>query len=98
MSASSSYDVIVIGAGIIGAAIAWELNSAGRRVTIVDRGDPGMGCSYGNAAHFATEQIFPIASPAIPALLRPKAGPAGAPLGSRGLPELQAAGLAPVGA
>ncbi|MAT94376.1 MAG: FAD-dependent oxidoreductase [Halioglobus sp.] len=65
MSASSSYDVIVIGAGIIGAAIAWELNSAGRRVTIVDRGDPGMGCSYGNAAHFATEQIFPIASPAI---------------------------------
>lgn len=65
MSASSSYDVIIIGAGIIGAAIAWELNSAGRRVTIVDRGDPGMGCSYGNAAHFATEQIFPIASPAI---------------------------------
>lgn len=65
MSASSRYDVIVIGAGIIGAAIAWELTNAGRWVTMLDRGNPGMGCSYGNAAHFATEQIFPIASPAI---------------------------------
>lgn len=65
MHTNSRHDVVVVGAGIIGAAIAWELSRAGRKVTLVDRSEPGMGCSYGNAAHFATEQIFPLANPAV---------------------------------
>ena len=34
-------DVIVIGAGIIGAACAWQLAARGQRVTLVDDGNPG---------------------------------------------------------
>jgi glycine/D-amino acid oxidase-like deaminating enzyme len=56
------HDVIVIGSGIIGVTIAWKASKAGRRVLLLDRDEPGMGCSYGNAAHFATEQIFPLAN------------------------------------
>jgi glycine/D-amino acid oxidase-like deaminating enzyme len=33
--------IIVVGAGIIGASIAWHLASAGARVTVVDAGEPG---------------------------------------------------------
>ena len=33
--------VIVIGAGIIGAAIAWHLAKAGAVVTVIDEGKPG---------------------------------------------------------
>ncbi|MEJ8567783.1 NAD(P)/FAD-dependent oxidoreductase [Elongatibacter sediminis] len=59
----TTHDVVIVGSGIIGITIAWELRKAGREVLLVDRGEPGMECSYGNAAHFATEQIFPIANP-----------------------------------
>lgn len=34
-------DVVVIGAGIIGSTIAWRLARAGRRVVLLDRGEPG---------------------------------------------------------
>ena len=37
----ASKDIIVIGAGIIGASIAWHLTKAGARVTIVEAGEPG---------------------------------------------------------
>jgi glycine/D-amino acid oxidase-like deaminating enzyme len=33
--------IIVVGAGIIGASIAWHLAKAGAEVTIVEAGDPG---------------------------------------------------------
>lgn len=35
----------VIGAGIVGAAIAWRLSARGVRVTLVDRAEPGSGAS-----------------------------------------------------
>ena len=38
-------DVVVIGAGILGAAIAWRIAARGRRVTLIDRGEPGGGAS-----------------------------------------------------
>lgn len=38
-------DVIVIGAGVIGASIAFRLAQAGYSVTIIDRGVPGAGAS-----------------------------------------------------
>jgi D-amino-acid dehydrogenase len=58
-------EVVVIGAGIIGLACALRLQAAGRRVTLFDRDPPGTGASFGNAGHIATEQVFPLASPAV---------------------------------
>ena len=37
--------IVVIGAGIIGASIAWRIASRGARVTIIDQGEPGSGAS-----------------------------------------------------
>lgn len=51
----------VIGAGIIGINCAVELQSRGYQVTLIDKGGIGEGCSKGNAGHFATEQVFPLA-------------------------------------
>ncbi|MEL2319451.1 FAD-dependent oxidoreductase, partial [Klebsiella pneumoniae] len=45
------YDVIVIGAGIIGLTTAYELLKRGRRVAVVDALDPMQGCSAGNAGY-----------------------------------------------
>jgi glycine oxidase len=44
-STTKSADVIVIGAGIIGAACAWRLAQAGLRVTILERNAPGSQAS-----------------------------------------------------
>lgn len=38
-------EVIVIGAGIIGCSIAYELSKRGARVTLIDKNNPGSGCS-----------------------------------------------------
>jgi len=66
-------DIAIVGAGIIGLACAFRLASEGADVLLIDRDAPGMGCSFGNAAHIATEQVFPLASPqtlrALPSLL-----------------------------
>jgi glycine oxidase len=40
-----SADVIIIGAGIIGAACAWRLASTGAKVNVYDRNAPGTGAS-----------------------------------------------------
>ena len=38
-------DVVVIGAGILGAAIAWRIAARGLRVTLIDKAEPGGGAS-----------------------------------------------------
>jgi glycerol-3-phosphate dehydrogenase len=43
------FDLIVIGAGIYGAAIAWDATLRGLRVALIDRGDIGGGTSFNNA-------------------------------------------------
>lgn len=72
-------DLVVVGAGIIGVACALQLARQGRRVVVVDAQAPGMGASYGNAGHLATEQVFPIADLSIlkrlPAMLLDPMGP-----------------------
>ncbi len=40
-----SHRVVVVGAGILGASIAWRLSSRGCDVTIIDRAQPGSGAS-----------------------------------------------------
>ncbi len=43
------FDLVVIGAGIYGVAIAWDATLRGLRVALVDRGDIGGGTSFNNA-------------------------------------------------
>jgi D-amino-acid dehydrogenase len=72
-------DIAVVGAGIIGVACALQLARQGRQVVVIDQQPPGMGASYGNAGHLATEQVFPIADVSIlkrlPAMLIDPMGP-----------------------
>lgn len=57
--------VAVVGAGIIGAAVAFELRRRGRDVVLIDRGAPGRGASYGNMASIAVTEFMPISRPGI---------------------------------
>lgn len=66
---SPDTDIAIIGAGIVGVACALALSRQGWRVTVLDKQAPGMGASYGNAGHMATEQVFPIADASILAQL-----------------------------
>jgi D-hydroxyproline dehydrogenase len=57
-------DVAIVGAGVVGCAIAWALTKAGKRVLLIDRSDPATaGASFGNVGHIATEQLQPLPSP-----------------------------------
>ena len=55
--------VVVIGAGMVGVSAALWLQESGHEVTLVDRGDPGRGTSFGNAGIFATYACIPINAP-----------------------------------
>lgn len=57
--------IAVVGAGIVGVNCALALQMAGYQVTLIDKEGVGEGCSKGNAGHFATEQVFPLADPAL---------------------------------
>ncbi len=57
--------VVVIGAGIVGVNCALALQMQGHQVTLIDKLGIGKGCSKGNAGHFATEQVFPLADPTL---------------------------------
>jgi len=58
-------DVLVIGAGVVGAATAYELSKMGLNVTVVDAGQGiGNGCSYANAGLLAPSHVEPMTTPA----------------------------------
>ena len=56
---------VVVGAGIIGLCCAFHLQSAGFRVTVVDRDPNGDRASYGNAGAIAMAEILPLPEPGI---------------------------------
>ncbi|HGG03936.1 MAG TPA: FAD-dependent oxidoreductase [Aliiroseovarius sp.] len=58
-------NIIVIGAGIVGAASAIWLRRAGHEVTLIDKGDPGMGASYGNGCILASCSVVPVTAPGL---------------------------------
>jgi D-amino-acid dehydrogenase len=70
---------VVIGGGIVGAAVAHSLQAAGHATTLIERGRPGMGASFGNAGHIGTASVVPQAVPGIwhnvPRWLRDPASP-----------------------
>ena len=57
--------VTVIGAGIVGICCAIELRRRGLQVTVVDRLEPGQGCSFGNAGILAAQAVVPIGLPGL---------------------------------
>jgi D-amino-acid dehydrogenase len=56
-------DVAIVGAGIIGLAIAVRLAADGREVVVLDQNEPGLGASYGNAGAIAPYGCAPIGNP-----------------------------------
>ncbi len=54
---------IVIGAGIVGICTGLELQRRGWTVTLVDRLEPGTGCSFGNAGILASKAVVPVGLP-----------------------------------
>jgi D-amino-acid dehydrogenase len=65
MSVSKGDSVVVIGAGIVGVCAAWQLQRRGANVTLVDRDEPGRGCSYGNAGALSFGSVAPLAMPGV---------------------------------
>jgi glycine/D-amino acid oxidase-like deaminating enzyme len=66
MAMSEQDTVAVIGAGIVGAAVAYALAREGRRVLLLDRAEPGIaGASFGNVGHIAAELVQPLPSPGL---------------------------------
>jgi D-amino-acid dehydrogenase len=57
--------VLVIGAGIVGVAIALRLQQEGRAVVLIDRESVAAQASRGNAGALAFSDILPLASPGI---------------------------------
>ncbi len=55
----------VLGAGIIGVCTGLALQRDGHAVTIIDREEPGHGCSFGNAGIIHTGGCVPMATPGI---------------------------------
>lgn len=56
-------DVLIIGAGVIGLAAAYELSRAGAKVVVIDKFEPGFGCSYGNAGWITPCFAMPLPMP-----------------------------------
>ncbi len=69
----------VVGAGIIGVAVASYLQRDGHEVFIVDPNEPGRGASFGNAGVFGTSSVVPMSMPGVirqvPGWLRDPLGP-----------------------
>jgi D-amino-acid dehydrogenase len=73
--------IAVIGAGIVGAATAWELVKDGHDVTLIEPGEPGgpQAASYGNGAWISPASIVPMSMPGlwrkVPGYLLDRNGP-----------------------
>lgn len=56
-------DVVVLGAGIVGVAVALHLQMRGRAVVLVDRRSAGEETSFGNAGLIQREGVYPYGFP-----------------------------------
>lgn len=60
-----SAQIAVIGAGVVGLAIAEALCNEGHEVVLIDPEPPGTGASYGNAGTIADYAVLPVGTPAV---------------------------------
>lgn len=60
---NKEFDVVIVGAGIIGAAVGAELSLRGAKVCLIDKGQVGKGCSYGNAGWMTPCFAMPLPMP-----------------------------------
>nr|WP_295903449.1 FAD-dependent oxidoreductase [uncultured Bdellovibrio sp.] len=56
-------DILVVGAGIIGTAVGAELSRRGAKICVIDKGQVGKGCSYGNAGWMTPCFAMPLPMP-----------------------------------
>lgn len=77
--------VAVVGAGVVGVAVALALVRCGHRVVLVDRNAPGSGCSSGNSGAISPGSVAPLAMPgvlaSVPKMLLDDESPLYLPLG-----------------
>ena len=57
--------ILVIGAGIVGLALAWRLRRDGADVAVIDPNPPGEGASFGNAGAISAGSVVPLAMPGV---------------------------------
>lgn len=62
---NTSSDVVIIGGGAIGLSSAYYLVEKGISVTLIEREQPGMGCSLGNAGLISPSHFVPLAAPGL---------------------------------
>ncbi len=62
MTKTTTIDVAIIGAGIIGVSIAFKLQEAGRTAVLIDRKGIAEETSRGNAGAFAFSDVIPMAT------------------------------------
>jgi glycine/D-amino acid oxidase-like deaminating enzyme len=65
MSKNERDTIVVVGAGIVGVCTAWHLKRRGAEVTLIDRDEPGRGCSFGNAGAVSFGSVAPLAMPGV---------------------------------
>jgi len=58
-----SADVVIVGGGVIGVCVAHDLVERGRRVTLLEQGAIGSGCSHGNAGLIVPSHSIPLPAP-----------------------------------
>jgi D-amino-acid dehydrogenase len=84
-SLSARPRVAVVGAGIVGTCIALELQKRGMAVSLIDKDEPGSGCSYGNSGAISESSIVPLATPGVltslPKMLLDRESPLRLPIG-----------------
>ena len=61
----SSKKVVVVGAGIAGVSAGIWLLRSGHSVTLIDKGEPGQGASFGNAGLLASCSMLPVTGPGL---------------------------------
>jgi D-amino-acid dehydrogenase len=65
MTRRMTTDIAILGAGVIGLAIAERLLAEGHAVVLVDPAPPGAGASHGNAGTIADYAVQPVGTPAV---------------------------------
>ncbi|MFN0116203.1 MAG: NAD(P)/FAD-dependent oxidoreductase [Paracoccaceae bacterium] len=58
-------EIAVVGAGIVGLAVALRLAAEGREVAVIDPVAPGSGASWGNAGTIADYAVQPVGTPSV---------------------------------